>query len=278
MAGRKHDVNIVISLDSEGAVKGVRNLDREIEGVSGRAEKSFGGVQSALLGIGAVVGLRELKSQVTSLADESAYAQQSLQVLGDVAQSLGHDGQAAVQMAKDAGDALFNMFDYATALRNLLASGLELPKAVQLLDTLKNSAAANRKVSMSLADQIISTTEGIRNQNSVLTDNSGITKNVSTILLEYARSQGKTVAQLDRTTQAQAIANGFIEEGAVFLGRQPRIPLLHVAESVEDFGLRKKFLEINVVYIDRVLIIGFFSNEKMLKIAADNLLVMFDRR
>lgn len=216
---KKGDVNIVLSLDSEGAVKGVKNFGKEIETTSKRAESSIGGIESALIGVGAVIGLRELKSQIIGLADEAAFAQQSMKVLGDVTEALGGDSQAAIQAAEDLGDGMFSVFDAATALRNLLAAGLELPKAIQLMETLKNSAAANRRASLTLAQQVISTTEGIRNQNSVLTDNSGITTNVNTILLKYARAHGTTVAKLDRFTQAQAIANGFIEEGAVFLGQ-----------------------------------------------------------
>lgn len=216
---KKGDVNIVLSLDSEGAVKGVKNFGKEIETTSKRAESSIGGIQTALVGVGAVIGLRELKNTIIGLADEAAFAHQSMKVLGDVTKALGGDSEAAIQAAKDLGDGMFSVFDAATSLRNLLAAGLELPKAIQLMETLKNSAAANRRASLTLAQQVVSTTEGIRNQNSVLTDNSGITTNVNTILLKYARAHGTTVAKLDRFTQAQAIANGFIEEGAVFLGQ-----------------------------------------------------------
>ncbi|MEE9568368.1 MAG: hypothetical protein V3W37_03190 [Candidatus Binatia bacterium] len=216
---KKGDVNIVLSLDSEGAVKGVKNFGKEIETTSKRAESSIGGIESALIGVGAVIGLRELKNKIIGLADEAAFAHQSMKVLGDVTEAFGQSGEEAIGAAEDLADGMFSVFDAATSLRNLIASGLELPKAIELMETLKNSAAANRRASLTLAQQIISTTEGIRNQNSVLADNSGITKNVNRILIEYAQAHGTTVAKLDRFTQAQVIANGFIEEGAVFLGQ-----------------------------------------------------------
>jgi len=212
------DVNITITLDASGAIAGVKQFTGEVVKGVGKATKEVSGLENAIGAVGGALIFQKLKGAIKGAADQAAFATQNLSVLRDVVNALGKDGEAAVKAARDLSDAMLSEYDAAEGLRNLMASGLELPKAIELMETLKNSAAANRRASMSLAQQIISTTEGIRNNQAALTDNSGITKNASTIQLEYARSVDKTINQLSQQELALATANGFIKEGAVFMG------------------------------------------------------------
>ena len=55
-------------------------------------------------------------------------------------------------------------------------------------------------------------------ENSVLSDASGIQKNISVMYKEYAQSIGKTTDELTQAEKVQAIYNGYLEEGKDFIG------------------------------------------------------------
>ncbi len=62
----------------------------------------------------------------------------------------------------------------------------------------------------------------IFSSNSILVDNSGITKNLSIMWKEYAAQIGKTVGQLTDAEKYQAQVNGIIKEGSLFMGDAAR--------------------------------------------------------
>lgn len=55
-----------------------------------------------------------------------------------------------------------------------------------MMNRFKDSAAFGRQSSLSLGEAVKSATEGIKNENSILVDNAGVTKNVSMMWEEYA--------------------------------------------------------------------------------------------
>ena len=77
---------------------------------------------------------------------------------------------------------------------------------------LKDSAAFGRQSSYEYGEAIRSATEGLKNENSVLVDNAGVTKNVAKMWEEYAKAQGKTVAELTQEEKILAEVNGILEE------------------------------------------------------------------
>ena len=55
-------------------------------------------------------------------------------------------------------------------------------------------------------------------ENSVLSDASGIQKNISVMYKEYAQSIGKSTDELTQAEKVQAVYNGYLEEGKDFIG------------------------------------------------------------
>ena len=115
-------------------------------------------------------------------------------------------------------DGLIPASDAATALKNLLARGFELGEAVTIMNRFKDAAAFGRQASLSLGEAVRSATEGLKNENSVLVDNAGVTKNVSVMWKEYAETLGKSVNDLTLAEKRQAELNGIMHETRFQLG------------------------------------------------------------
>lgn len=77
-----------------------------------------------------------------------------------------------------------DLADASTGLKNLLASGFDLKQSIDILERFSDSAAYGKQSALSFGEAISRAAEGIKNQNSNLVDNVGLTKNLSAILKE----------------------------------------------------------------------------------------------
>jgi hypothetical protein len=115
-------------------------------------------------------------------------------------------------------DGLIPASDAATALKNLLSRGFGMGEASTILTRFKDSAAFGRQASLSLGEAIRGATEGLKNENSILVDNAGVTKNVSVMWKEYAQSIGKGVDSLTIAEKRQAELTGIMKETRFQIG------------------------------------------------------------
>lgn len=105
--------------------------------------------------------------------------------LSSVARAFRQDIDGSTAAAKSlAADGLMTVGEAAAGLKNLLAAGFGLPEAVTIMQRFKDSAAFGRQGSLEFGQAIVGATEGIKNGNSALVDNAGLTKNLSVILKE----------------------------------------------------------------------------------------------
>ena len=109
-------------------------------------------------------------------------------------------------------DAFFSASSAATAYKNLLSRGYTLDQATTTINRLKDAAAFGRQASLSLEDAVVSATEGIRNENSILVDNAGVTKNVAKMWEEYAKARNLSVTSLTQAQKVEAEYLGILEE------------------------------------------------------------------
>lgn len=133
--------------------------------------------------------------------------------LSSVAKAFGTNTDSATAAAKKlSADGLLPLKDSATGLKNLLAAGFSLPEATRLMEAFKDSAAFGRQGALSFGDAVRSATEGVKNGNSILVDNAGVTKNLSQILKEAGFSaQDLSRASSDAAVR-QALFNGILRE------------------------------------------------------------------
>lgn len=139
--------------------------------------------------------------------------------LSSVARAFGADTDTATAAARKlSSDGLLPLKDSATGLKNLLAAGFNLDQSVKLMDAFKDSAAFGRQGALSFGDAVRSATEGVKNGNSILVDNAGVTKNLSQILKEAGFSaQDLSRASSDAGVR-MALFKGILQETAAQTG------------------------------------------------------------
>ena len=167
---------------------------------------------------------RGLKRLFDTAFNASLQLESALKGLGSVAVNTGAGMQAAQEAALNlAVKGLLTVAEAAAGLKNLLSAGFGLPEAIKLMNTLTDSASFNRQGTLALGEAVVGATQGIKNQNSIMVDNAGITKNLSIMYKEYAASIGTTMGVLTELEKRQAIYNGIQKEGAIFAGDSEKV-------------------------------------------------------
>lgn len=166
--------------------------------------------------------------------------------LNSLAEGTGQDFGDLQAAAEDlASDGLMTVADAAASLKNLLARGFSADEAVDMLERLKDAAAFGRQSSLSLGEAVRSASEGIKNENSILVDNAGVTKNVAVMWEEYAATIGKSAANLTQAEKRQAEYNGIMQETAYQVG--------DAARYAEAFAGKQAALEAATLRVNQAL-------------------------
>lgn len=160
-----------------------------------------------------------LRSMLINVIQETTKYENALKGLDTVAKAFGQSTGLAKKAAQElAADGMMTVSEAAEGLKNLLGAGFGLPEAINLMYALKDAAAFNRQGTLAYGEAIVSATQGLKNQNSILLDNAGITKNLSVILKEA----GYNMSDLGRmSTDAgvkMAVYNGIMKEARTFTG------------------------------------------------------------
>ena len=190
---------------------------------TGQRMQEVGG-QMAMVGAVAAGGLYLIKNGIGQSLEAANRLQSSMIGLASIARAFGIDADAAKNAALSlASDGLMPVADAAASLKNLLAAGFSLPQAIELMNRFKDSAAFGRQGSLSFGEAIRGATEGIKNGNSILVDNAGVTKNLSMILQEAGFSAQDLMRASSDAGVRQAIFNGILKETNPMLGDAARL-------------------------------------------------------
>lgn len=109
-------------------------------------------------------------------------------------------------------DGLVPLNNAVASYKNLALRGYSSEQIEKTMNALKNSATFARQSTYSLGDAVQTATEGLKNENSVVVDNAGVTKNVAKMWEDYAAKIGKTTNNLTQAEKIQAEVNGILEE------------------------------------------------------------------
>jgi len=178
--------------------------------------------------LGAVVAVTLLIKGFQALA---RFMKDSIQVYGEyerammglssVTGALGVNQKEARNAALSlANDGLLTVTQSATGLKNLMASefNFTLEQATNLMMGLKDAAAFNRQGTLEYGEAIVGATQGLKNLNSIMVDNAGLTTNLSVITRRVGvelRNVGNEAQ--DSETQLQ-LYNEIMKELALFQG------------------------------------------------------------
>lgn len=209
-----------ITLETSGINKAKTELNSLNEKLK-ETESVNKGVDSSFLTLGATATAVFASIVVSVNKGIDAYNQYTNAMSGLKSQMeyVGEDMSKATEMMKElTKDGLISESDVAMSIKNLTAYGFSLEQANDILLRLKDSAAYNRQSHYELGEAVRVTTEGIKNENSVLSDAAGVTKNIAKMQEEYAKSQGKTYESLTQSEKVLAIYNGVMTETEAVVG------------------------------------------------------------
>ncbi|WP_422445962.1 hypothetical protein [Thermoanaerobacterium sp. DL9XJH110] len=202
-AKKASDAAKQIAQGSKNVADGAREVQAELTKVAVASAAAFYGMIKGIQDV--INSTNQFNNAIIGLQSTAASLNINLNDVTEAAKELSKDG-------------LMSIGEAATGLKNLLLAGFGLDQAIILMQRFKDSAAFGRQGALSFGEAIVSATEGIKNGNSILVDNAGVTKNLS-VMLEEA---GYSAQDLSRATSdagvRQAIFNGILKETQHQLG------------------------------------------------------------
>ncbi len=200
------------------------SFNRGVDQATGRLNRFSGAIDGmsqrlgmASLALGALTA--GLTIQFNKAVDAAKRWESGLTGLGAVATAKGEDFDEVKEALEGViSDGLVPMGEAANALKSLLAAGLGLERSINLFNALKDSAAFNRQGMLSMGQAIEGAAQGIKNQNSIMVDNAGITKNLSIMYKDYAREIGTSAGKLTELQKTTAAYIGIMKEAQLFAG------------------------------------------------------------
>lgn len=176
-----------------------------------------GGIKSAFAKIGATIAtafsvkaIIDFSKACVNAANQTTNAFQGLKSIID---GQGRSYSQATEWVKEyVSDGLIPLQNAVTAYKNLASRGYSDAQIKATLTALKDSAAYGRQSAYTIGDAVQTATEGLKNENSILVDNAGVTKNVAKMWQDYAKSIGTSSVKLTQQQKIQAEVNGILTE------------------------------------------------------------------
>lgn len=211
MATKLDDLIIGLQLRTKALESGLNEAKRKLNKHSNDIRTTGRGYDE--LAIVAGVAFAKIVSSINAGVQAFNTYNNAMVGLKSVAEGTGNSfGEAQRFLESYIEDGLVPAGNAATALKNLMARGFSMGEAADIMNRFKDSAAFGRQAALSLGDAVQSATEGLKNENSVLVDNAGVTKNVSIMWKEYAQTIGKSVDNLTAAEKRMAEYNGIMKE------------------------------------------------------------------
>lgn len=226
MSERKISVSLEGRMD--GLSRTLQQAQAETERHTREIRSSFDRVDQGIMSVGKSLGYLATGTILTvglyQVKEAAKQAESAAMGLAVTARYTGTGIEAANLAAKSlASDGLMTISETSKGLQNLLSRGFGLDEAVKLMNGFKDSAAYGRQASLNFGEAVVTATEGLKNENSILVDNAGVTKNVSVMWKEYAAAHGLTVEQLTQAQKRHAELNGILKETEGQLGNAARM-------------------------------------------------------
>ena len=190
------------------------NYDKELKNKTKGTESAFSSAFSKVGGfIAGAFAVKQISDFTKTTVDSASKVQNAFTGLNSIVQGTGNSFSKAQDFInKYTADGLVSIEETASAYKNLLSRGYDSSQIEDVLNRLKDSAAFGRQASYDLGEAVVTATEGLKNENSILVDNAGVTKNVAKMWEEYAASVGKSSTNLTQAEKIQAEYKGIMNE------------------------------------------------------------------
>ena len=191
-----------------------KNYNKQLNAVTKSTESAFSSTMKKVGGfIAGAFAVKQVVDFTKTAVNSASKVQSAFTGLNSIVQGTGNSFSAAQKFINEyTADGLVSINEAATAYKNLLSRGYDTTQIEDVMTRLKDSAAFGRQASYDLGEAVVTATEGLKNENSILVDNAGVTKNVAKMWDEYAKSIGTTSASLTQEQKIQAEYNGIMKE------------------------------------------------------------------
>lgn len=212
-AGYDGSIRIDTRVDTSGFNKGVSSFSgglSKLKGTLGSIGTAIAGAFLPLTIAAATAAVIKFGSEGVKASTELTNAMMGLQ---SIIEGQGRSFQKAKGFLDEyVSDGLIPMTNAVTAYKNLASRGYDDSQIQSVMTALKDSSAYGRQSSYSMGEAVQSAAEGLKNENSILVDNAGVTKNVAKMWDDYAKSIGTTANNLTQQQKIQAEVNGIMQE------------------------------------------------------------------
>lgn len=192
-------IKIDSNINSKGFNSGINSMTTSV--------KKLGSAVIAAFSVKAITSF--IKSSVNAASELS----NAFTGLNSILEGQGKSfSQAKSFIEEYISDGLVSATEATTAYKNLAARGYSTDQIQKVMTALKDSATFGRQSSYTLGEAVQTASEGLKNENSILVDNAGVTKNVAKMWEDYAKSVGKSTSALTQQEKIQAEVNGILEE------------------------------------------------------------------
>lgn len=169
----QEELKISINICAETAQEAVEALEAEIGKLGGDVDKLSDKTQKAAaaqaaFAAAAAAGFATIVGAIKSGTQALNAYESAMKGLESVASGRGIGQDALTDALDGVTDSFFSATSAAAAYKNLLTRGYSLDQATNTIMRLKDAATFGRQANLSLEDAVVTATEGIRNENSVL--------------------------------------------------------------------------------------------------------------
>lgn len=259
-------LNIILNIsDADGKAKQLTASLKDVDTQFARTEAQSVTLSSKLQNVGlSFQGLFAVwqigKSTLGEFLSKYNEFQSALIGLNSIATFKGIDPQVTKNTISELDlvkSGMLSVADASTSLKNLLSANFSLEQSVNILKRFGDAAAFGRQSSLSFGEAIRSGTEGIKNGNSILVDNTGVTKNLSVMLVEAGLSAQSMGNAASDSAVRQAIYNGIMRETLGQVGDANKLmntsagDAARYQKSFNDFqiSIGKLFASLSVVLV-----------------------------
>ena len=204
------EIDLSLILNSDKFNSQLKNVDAQANTASSKISSTLSKIGKAVAVAFSVTAIVKFGKECLNVATETSNAWIGL---NSILVGQGKSFQQAQKFINDyISDGLVPLNNAVTAYKNLAARGYSSEQIEKTMTALKNAATFGRQSTYSLGEAVQTASEGLKNENSILVDNAGVTKNVAKMWEDYAKSIGKTKNQLTQQEKIQAEVNGILEE------------------------------------------------------------------
>lgn len=204
------EIDLSLILNSDKFKSQLKSVDKQANSAATKISSSLSKIGKAVTAAFSVVAIVKFGKTCLDVATETSNAWIGL---NSILTGQGKSFDKAKAFIQDyISDGLVPLNNAVASYKNLALRGYTSDQIQKTMNALKNSATFARQSTYSLGEAVQTATEGLKNENSVVVDNAGVTKNVAKMWEEYAQSIGTTRDKLTQAQKIQAEVNGILEE------------------------------------------------------------------